>query len=101
MLYEPDEASQRALPYINAKYGHLTTTLNIDDSVMAELKREAARQGRTMSELVETALRLLRRRRFKSKRLADMRILRDALPACGIPVSPGNRHRWGRNYHIC
>jgi hypothetical protein len=26
---------------------------------MAELKREAARQGRTMSELVETALRLL------------------------------------------
>jgi hypothetical protein len=35
------------------------TTLNIDDSVMAQLKREAARQGRTMSELVETALRLL------------------------------------------
>jgi hypothetical protein len=26
---------------------------------MAELKREAARQGRTMSELVESALRLL------------------------------------------
>ncbi|MBV9289807.1 MAG: hypothetical protein JO288_18680 [Hyphomicrobiales bacterium] len=26
---------------------------------MAELKREAARQGRTMSELVETALRTL------------------------------------------
>jgi Arc/MetJ family transcription regulator len=37
------------------------TTLNIDDTVMAELKREAARQGRTMSELVETALRLLLR----------------------------------------
>jgi Ribbon-helix-helix protein, copG family len=34
-------------------------TLNIDDTVMAELKHEAARQGRTMSELVETALRLL------------------------------------------
>jgi hypothetical protein len=31
------------------------TTLNIDDTVMAELKREAARQGRTISELVETA----------------------------------------------
>ena len=30
---------------------------------MAELKREAARQGRTMSELVETALRLLLRSR--------------------------------------
>jgi Arc/MetJ family transcription regulator len=39
----------------------MKTTLNIDDTVMAELKREAARQGRTMSELVETALRLLLR----------------------------------------
>jgi Arc/MetJ family transcription regulator len=38
---------------------HMKTTLNIDDTVMAELKREAARQGRTMSDLVETALRLL------------------------------------------
>ena len=38
---------------------HMKTTLNIDDSVMAHLKREAARQGRTMSDLVETALRLL------------------------------------------
>jgi hypothetical protein len=28
---------------------------------MAQLKREAARQGRTMSDLVETALRLLLR----------------------------------------
>ena len=37
----------------------MKTTLNIDDTIMAELKREAARQGRTMSELVETALRLL------------------------------------------
>lgn len=42
---------------------HMKTTLNIDDTVMAELKREAARQGRTMSELVETALRLLLRSR--------------------------------------
>jgi hypothetical protein len=38
---------------------HMKTTLNIDDSVMARLKREAARRGCTMSELVETALRLL------------------------------------------
>lgn len=38
---------------------HMKTTLNIDDTVMARLKREAARQGRTMSELVESALRLL------------------------------------------
>jgi hypothetical protein len=44
---------------------HMKTTLNIDDTVMADLKREAARQGRTMSELVETALRLLLRRQRK------------------------------------
>lgn len=37
---------------------HMKTTLNIDDTVMADLKREAARQGRTMSEMVETALRM-------------------------------------------
>jgi len=38
---------------------HMKTTLNIDDTVMTQLKREAARQRRTMSELVETALRML------------------------------------------
>lgn len=38
---------------------HMKTTLNIDASVMARLKRESVRQGRTMSELVETALRAL------------------------------------------
>jgi plasmid stability protein len=38
---------------------HMKTTLNIDDSVMARLRREAARSGRTMSELVEMALRQL------------------------------------------
>jgi Arc/MetJ family transcription regulator len=46
----------------------MKTTLNIDDTVMAELKREAARQGRTMSDLVESALRLsLRARRTREK----------------------------------
>jgi hypothetical protein len=37
----------------------MKTTLNIDDSVMARLKQEAARRGCTMSELMESALRLL------------------------------------------
>ena len=37
----------------------MKTTLNIDDTVMAEIKREAAGQGRCMPELVETVLRLL------------------------------------------
>ena len=36
---------------------HMKTTLNIDDKVMRRLKTEAARQGKTMSELVEAALR--------------------------------------------
>jgi hypothetical protein len=48
---------------------HMKITLNIDDTVMAELKREAARQGRTMSELVETALRLLLRQQRKRGKL--------------------------------
>jgi hypothetical protein len=38
---------------------HMKTTLNIDDTVMDRLRREAARQHKTMSELVEAALRLL------------------------------------------
>lgn len=51
------------LPYyhIRGMVSHMKTTLNIDDSVMIELKREAARQGKTMSELVESALRQLLR----------------------------------------
>jgi hypothetical protein len=39
----------------------MRTTLNIDDSVMKRLKQEAARRGTTMSELMESALRLLLR----------------------------------------
>ena len=51
---------------------HMKTTLNIDDSVMALLKREAARQGRTMSELVESALRLLFRSRKSPRELPPL-----------------------------
>ncbi len=53
---------------------HMKTTLNIDESVMNQLKQEAARQGRTMSELVETALRMLLRSTRRRTRL-------DPLPA--------------------
>lgn len=46
----------------------MKTTLQIDDKVIIQLKREAARQGRTMSDLVETALRnLLRAQREPAK----------------------------------
>lgn len=37
----------------------MKTTLNIDDAVMKRLKEEAARTGRTMSELVEAGIRLI------------------------------------------
>jgi hypothetical protein len=49
----------------------MKTTLNIDDTVMNQLKREAARQQRTMSELVETALRSLFREQ-KQKKATDL-----------------------------
>jgi hypothetical protein len=51
---------------------HMKTTLNIDDTVMAQLKQEAARQGRTMSEMVETALRMFFRPRQQSGELTPM-----------------------------
>jgi hypothetical protein len=50
----------------------MKTTLNIDDTVMAELKREAARQGRTMSETVETALRLFFRAQRKRPKIPPL-----------------------------
>jgi Arc/MetJ family transcription regulator len=50
----------------------MKTTLNIDDTVMAELKREAAHQGRTMSELVQTALRLLLTSQRKRERVPGL-----------------------------
>lgn len=37
----------------------MKTTLSLNASLLALLKREAGRQGKTMSEIVESALRLL------------------------------------------
>jgi hypothetical protein len=54
----------------------MKTTLSIDDTVMAQLKREAARQGRTMSDLVETALRLLFRTRRSAADLPGLPTMR-------------------------
>lgn len=51
---------------------HMKTTLQIDDGVMRRLKREAARQRRTMSELVEVALRRMLDAREPAARLPDL-----------------------------
>ena len=66
---------------------HMKTTLNIDETVMAQLKREAARQGRTMSELVEVALRMLFQTRKKRKELPSLPTFRSG----GTLVDVSNR----------
>jgi len=48
----------------------MKSSFNIDDTVMAEVKREAERQRRTISELVERALRLMLRSRQKRKSIS-------------------------------
>ena len=66
---------------------HMKTTLNIDDTVMAQLKRESARQKRTMSELVETALRNLFRAQKEVKKLPPLPTFHSG----GMFVDPANR----------
>jgi uncharacterized protein DUF6364 len=63
---------------------HMKTTLQIDDTVMAQLKREAARQGRTMSELVESALRSLFRSQKKSVELRPLPVFHSGGPLVDI-----------------
>lgn len=43
----------------------IKTTLNMDDKIMKRLREESVRQGRTMSELLESALRAM----FQSRKL--------------------------------
>ena len=51
---------------------HMKTTLNIDDTVMRALKQEAVRQGKTMSDLVEAALRALLERPYQEMELPPL-----------------------------
>ncbi len=51
---------------------HMKTTLNIDETVFRDLKAEAARQGRTMSALVESALRMLLQAPEESRELPPL-----------------------------
>lgn len=50
----------------------MKTTFNIDDSVMARLREESIRQGKTITELVESALRLLLRQKKSKKTLQEL-----------------------------
>jgi hypothetical protein len=50
----------------------MKTTLVIDDTVLKRLRREAVQQGRTISELVEAALRQFLARRPARRALPDL-----------------------------
>ena len=82
-LYERVESVAQGIA-ISPYQRYMKTTLNIDDTVMAELKREAARQGRTMSELVETALRLLLRSQRKREKIVALPSFRSGGALVGI-----------------
>jgi hypothetical protein len=58
---------------------HMKTTLVIDDGVMRALKQKAARERRTISELVETALRMLLREQRKPKEIPPLPTIRSEL----------------------
>lgn len=51
---------------------HMKTTLVIDDQVMRRLKQEAARQKKTISELVEAALRMFLKPRGPAAKLPPL-----------------------------
>lgn len=50
----------------------MKTTLNIDDGVMRALKREAAKRGCTMSELVEAGIRLVLKKEPPAKEIPPL-----------------------------
>jgi hypothetical protein len=50
----------------------MKTTLIIDDDVMTRLKAEAVRQGRTISELVEAAIRSFLEPKRREKKLKPL-----------------------------
>jgi hypothetical protein len=50
----------------------MKTTLNIDERLMVKVKQEAARQGRTMTEFIESALRLALQSSREKTRLTSL-----------------------------
>ena len=51
---------------------HMKTTMMIDDGVMTRLREEAARQNRTLSELIEAALRMFLDRPVQARPLPPL-----------------------------
>lgn len=66
---------------------HMKTTLNISDMTMREVKREAARRGQTMSEMVEAALRTIVEPERRDIRLPPL----PAFGGGGLRVNVANR----------
>jgi hypothetical protein len=62
----------------------MKTTLNIDDTVMARLRREAASSGRTMSELVDMALRQLLQKKQPAAELEPLPSFRGGRPLVDV-----------------
>jgi hypothetical protein len=60
------------------------TTLKIDDSVMIRLKKEAVRRGCTMSELMESALRLLLQTEKATQKLPPLPTFKSGGPLVDI-----------------
>jgi hypothetical protein len=60
------------------------TTLKIDETVMARLKREAVRRGCSMSELVESALRTLFQAEKTQTRIPALPIFKSGGPLVDI-----------------
>jgi hypothetical protein len=63
---------------------HMKTTLHISDPIMKQLKTESARTGKTMSELVETALRELFGKGSQSGELPPLPSFRGGKPKANL-----------------
>jgi hypothetical protein len=62
----------------------MKTTLVIDDQIMIRLREEAARQGRTLSELVEAALRRMLEPQEKPAELPPLPVFHGGRPLVDV-----------------
>jgi hypothetical protein len=69
---------------------HMKTTLEVPDHLMRELKARAARDGKTMSELVESALRTLLEEKPPAKELPPLPTFNSG----GFLVNIDSRAEW-------